>query len=154
MNLRSDQLKSIFDHFELSKYYFTWQMECIGNGDKDTFIQEWISDNLYENSDYEKTLALMLHTSGTWEETEADVNDSYLVCDDREADELANDYAEDYCEDYCLGEIPTHLHHYFDSVRWVDDYLAEGRGHILNTYDGHEYHEVVNGTTYFIYGST
>ena len=35
----------------------------------------------------------------------------------------------------------------------TDAFGADGRGHFLNSYDGEEYEEEVNGTTYYIYQS-
>ena len=40
---------------------------------------------------------------------------------------------------------------YFDRDAWKRDAQYDGRGHHLNHYDGEEYEEVVNGTSYYIY---
>jgi predicted nuclease of restriction endonuclease-like RecB superfamily len=39
-----------------------------------------------------------------------------------------------------------------DVDHFVDDAVrADGRGHFIATYDGHENYETINGTTYYIY---
>lgn len=80
-----------------------------------------------------------------------DYSNNYLVLTDEEANDKWEEYLENYIEDCILPELPKHLQNYFDTERWKDDAKYDGRGHSLSSYDGNEYEEEVNGTTYYIY---
>ena len=60
-------------------------------------------------------------------------------------------YKENYIEECILPEIPDNLQYYFNNEAWKRDAKMDGRGHSLATYDGAEYEETVNNTTYYIY---
>ena len=78
-------------------------------------------------------------------------NGEYLVLTDSEADDEWDSALDNYIDEIIMPEIPDHLQNYFDEEKWKCDARCDGRGHILATYDGCEYEEEVNGTTYYIY---
>lgn len=78
-------------------------------------------------------------------------NESYTVVTDEEADDLWEQELDNYIEECIMPEIPEHLQNYFDEDAWKDDARIDGRGHAISRYDGYEYEETVNGTTYYIY---
>lgn len=76
----------------------------------------------------------------------------YLVCTDEEADEEARESMENYIDECVLHEIPEQYHWYFDTEKFCEDAInADGRGHILNRYDGEEGEAEHDGATYYIY---
>lgn len=75
----------------------------------------------------------------------------YYVLTDDEADDMVDRRLDDYLEELVYPEIPEHLRGYFDDEAWKEDAKTDGRGHTLSSYDGYEYEETVNDTTYFIY---
>lgn len=75
----------------------------------------------------------------------------FLVLTDEEADEIYDESIENYIEDCILPEIPEELQRYFDEEAFKRDAKMDGRAHYLAGYDGCEYWEDVNGTTYYIY---
>ena len=77
--------------------------------------------------------------------------DEYLVLTDDEADSTMEDALDNYIDECIIPEIPDAWANYFDSEAWKRDARMDGRGHILNRYDGTEYEEKVNGTWYYIY---
>ena len=76
-------------------------------------------------------------------------NEDYLVLTDDEADEEEDERLNNYIDE-CL-EIPDNIRPYFDEEAWKRDARMDGRGHIISSYDGCEYEETVEGTTYYIY---
>ena len=76
-------------------------------------------------------------------------NEEYLVLTDEEADEEEDRQLDNYIE--WELDIPKHIRPYFDEEKWKDDARMDGRGHTLSSYDGCEYEETVEGTTYYIY---
>lgn len=78
-------------------------------------------------------------------------NESYTVVTDDEADDLWEQELDNYIEECIMHEIPEHLQCYFDEDAWKSDARIDGRGHAISRYDGCEYEEEVNGTTYYIY---
>ena len=78
-------------------------------------------------------------------------NEDYLVLTDEEADEEEDERLNNYLEELVYSEIPEHLREYFDEEAWKRDARMDGRGHTLSSYDGCEYEETVEGTTYYIY---
>ena len=78
-------------------------------------------------------------------------NGEYLVLTDSEADEEEDERLNNYLEECIMPEIPEHLQNYFDDEAWKRDARMDGRGQIISTYDGCEYEETVEGTTYYIY---
>lgn len=78
-------------------------------------------------------------------------NEDYYVLTDSEADDMEDDSLDNYINECIMPEIPEHLQNYFDEVAWKRDARMDGRGHIISSYDGAEYEETVEGTTYYIY---
>ena len=146
-----DQYTSIIDHYALRPDYFIWKVA--GNtGCEETFIDGYITTNLYGDSASERILALMECSGITFTNAEKAIDDDeYAVLTNSEAGDAANEAAVTYCQDVVTYEIPEHLQHYFDEDMWIADYLDEGRGHIIAHYDGEELYEDINGTTYYIY---
>ena len=95
------------------------------------------------------------------DELDAIVNDSdnvysyfgeeYEVLTDNEADDRWEEELDNYIEECIMPELPEHLQNYFDEDAWKSDAKYDGRGHSISRYDGNEYEETVNGTTYYIY---
>lgn len=75
----------------------------------------------------------------------------YLVLTDSEADEAFDEALESTLDDVILPDLDEALQCYFDRDAWKRDAQHDGRGHHLDHYDGEEYEEVVNGTSYYIY---
>ena len=155
MKLTYNQYQSIIDYFELEPQFFTW---CINNGkDLDKldklkiFTIEYIKEYMYELYYEERLLALMKFTGLGYKEAYNIIDTDYFVGDDRNADNEAKEYANNYLDNIVLPEIPEYHHNYFNDSEWIDDYLAEGRGPILATYDGQENYETINDTIYYIY---
>ena len=154
--MTSDQIESIIDYFELSAEYFVWQIENANSiMDNDERLQLYyesviLPDNLYGDADYEKVLALMQHDDCDWADAKSKIdNGDYKVFTDDEAEKEFEKSIENSVDDV-MREIPEHLQQYFDR----DEYISENfndRGAQLNYYDGCEYEETVNGTTYYIY---
>lgn len=125
------------------------------------------------NEEQEKALALAIHleldpvTEDETEDldtflsqlvsTEYDPNlfevnkQEYRVLTDEEADEAWEESLDSYIDECILPGLPKQFQQYFDTKKWKSDAKMDGRGHSLNYYDGEEYDEEVNGTTYYIY---
>jgi hypothetical protein len=73
----------------------------------------------------------------------------YLAGNDDEMNEEWDINLENYIDD-CL-EIPENMERYFDREAWKEDAKQDGRGHSLNSYDGGEEEEKINGTYYYAY---
>lgn len=78
----------------------------------------------------------------------------WLVLTEEEAEEAARESVRSYIDDAL--DIPENIRPYFDEGRFIDDVLrADGRGPVLNSWDGTEYdtHGVDNENrkTFFIY---
>ncbi len=153
--MTSDQIESIIDYFELSSEYFVWQMENANSTmDDDERLQLYyesviLPDNLYSDEGYEKILALMEHGGYAWDEAESSIGNSYKVFTDAEAEKEFEESVECFVYDV-MSEIPEHLRQYFDKESYIEDNFND-RGSQLSHYDGCEYEEEVNGTTYYIY---
>lgn len=91
--------------------------------------------------------SIMNHYGNTYEY----YREEYLVLTDSEADDEWDSALDNYIDECILPEIPDHLQNYFDEEKWKQDAKYDGRGQSLATYDGCEYDEEVNGTTYYIY---
>ena len=78
-------------------------------------------------------------------------NEDYYVLTDEEADIKEDEQLNNYLEECIYPELPENLRDYFDDEKWKRDARIDGRGHIISTYDGCEYEETVEGTTYYIY---
>ena len=153
--MTSDQIESIIESLELSAEYFIWQGEnATPDMDDDTRLQTYyesviLPDNIYSDEDYEKILALMEHGGYAWDEAESSIGNSYKVFTDDEAQKEFEESVECSVDDV-MSEIPEHLRQYFDRDGHISDNFND-RGAQLNYYDGCEYEETVNGTTYYIY---
>lgn len=77
--------------------------------------------------------------------------EEYEVLTDSEADDRWEEELDYYIEECIMPELPEHLRNYFDEDAWKSDAKYDGRGHSISRYDGEEYEETVNGTTYYIY---
>jgi len=143
--LTTEQIEEIVES-SYHKEYFVWQMDEDNHGKS---IEDFFNDEVFDNIDF-KVIALMQHTGDYYYDCDKLIeNDDYLVCDDDDADALAQKYAENYADDACR-EIPDYLQRYFDEDLYIQD-LLEDRSSLLGHYDGCEYEESVNNTTYFIY---
>ena len=144
--ISEEQIQDIIDSNETySKQYFIWQMDP-NNTDIEQFYIEYLLPNLEDT-----IVALMQHTGDSYEECEYAISRNYwLILTDEEADEHCKQYAEDALDD-ALYNVDKSLRYYFDEDRYIEDYLESGRGAILAGYNGEEYEETVNGTTYYLY---
>lgn len=75
----------------------------------------------------------------------------YLVLTDEEADDRWDEHLDEYIDQIILPELPEAYKNYFDDETWKKDAKMDGRGYSLSSYDGNEYEQDVNGTTYYIY---
>lgn len=104
-----------------------------------------------------RKLALMIHDStNDVPEEERDNCFSFgqrewLVLTDEEADEEWDRQLESYLDECVLYSLPELAQTYFDRESWKRDARMDGRGHAVSGYDGHEYEEVVNDTSYYIF---
>jgi len=117
----------------------------------------------------------LLVPEGDWY---TEIDDNYLVCTDKEADEKAKEYIKESAWAFNADFIVDHSSLPYEAVEMIehfkstkcedanetilaliddfDDFVsdaisADGRGHFLSTYDGKEYEENVNGEYYYIY---
>lgn len=153
--MTSDQIQSIIKFFELSAEYFIWQGEnATPDMDDDTRLQLYyesiiLPDTVYGDEDYEKVLALMQHTGDNWDDADSAIGRDYKVFTDDEAQKEFDENVE-LSVGCVMSEIPEHLRQYFDKDSYISDNYND-RGTELSYYDGCEYTESVNGTTYYIY---
>ena len=115
----------------------------------------------------EKEIALAMHNNndfdslslgdceGLLEESRKQIKDGgYTIYGDDEADDEWGNVLNNYIGEQIYPEIiktsPT-LYNYFDEVAWKYDARRNGRGYYLSKYNGNEYEQTVNGTTYYIY---
>lgn len=153
--MTSDQIQSIIKFFELSAEYFIWQGENATPGmDDDTRLQLYyesiiLPDTVYGDEDYEKVLALMQHTGDNCDDAYSAIGRDYKVFTDDEAQKEFDENVE-LSVGCVMSEIPEHLRQYFDEDSYISDNYND-RGTELSYYDGCEYTESVNGTTYYIY---
>jgi len=149
--MSTDTMQSIFDHFELEPQFFLWQIE--GNGDDlEAFIKSYVKTNLFGDQECEKIIALATSQGFKYEEAETLIDDDeWLVLTADETDRCVIEEAEYYFNDIVLPEVPEFIHPYIDENAWIDDFCTGDTGEILNRYDGMEYIEEINGTTYYIY---
>ena len=153
--MTSDQIQSIIESFKLSAEYFIWQGEnATPDMNDDTRLQLYyesiiLPDIIYVDEDYEKVLALMQHTGDNWDDADSAIGEDYKVFTDDEAQKEFEDRIESSI-DNILDQIPKHLRNYFDTESYIEDNFND-RGTELSYYDGCEYTESVNGTTYYIY---
>ena len=111
------------------------------------FYAEFIRNDLED--DY---LALAINNDIYYSEA-VDLIDSeeYWVLTDDEANEKAELEAHYHLED-ALDQIPFDLQKYFDNDKYISDYMSDGRGYLLDIYNGSEDSITLdNGSVLYIY---
>lgn len=106
-----------------------------------------------------KMIALMQHQRCDFDSLVECFDDStfeygcieWRVLTEEEADAAFDEALDNILDDVVLPDLDEALQCYFDRDAWKRDAQYDGRGHYLNHYDGEEYEEVVNGTSYYIY---
>ena len=145
-SLTTEQIEDIVNS-DYSKEYFVWRID---EDNQDRFIENFFDAEIFDYID-EPIIALMQHTGEFYSDCESYLdNGGYLVCEEDKADKLAHETAEGYADDARM-EIPKYLQRYFNDDLYIEELLDDGRGPLLNYYDGCEYEELVNGTTYYVY---
>ena len=170
------ELHNLWNNWHIKKYC---ELDDEDKIDELTTLCDDICDNVEEEEeeylesldvkteadiDDDRIIALMRHLDITPEEAYDDIeearygdshyeygNQEYQVLTDSEADNLWDEYLDSYIDECILDQLPEAYRNYFDSESWKHDAKNDGRGHSLSTYDGREYEEDVNGTTYYIY---
>lgn len=144
--MNEDQiLNYIEDDDKLSHDWFIYQ--GTEDGTIFDFYAEFIMDDLED-----QYLALAIYNDIYYSEA-VDLIDSedYWVLTDEEADEKAEQYAYLYAEE-AQQEIPYHLQGYFDMDLFINDYISDGRGKLLNLYNGSEDSITLdNDSVFYIY---
>jgi hypothetical protein len=104
-----------------------------------------LDNDLFEDNDDKKIVALIVHTSGS-----LDVEDcrydtgcaftadgkEYLVLDEDEVESRIDDCLDNLLDD--TGCVEGADSPYFDRERWKKDARMDGAGHIIGSYDGNE----------------
>ena len=145
--ISEEQIQDLIDSEErYSKEYFIWQMDP-----DNTDIEQFYLDEIEQDLD-ELVLALMQHTGDMFSDCELAIDKrEWLVLTDEKADETVADYAQCSLDDV-LYRVDEVIKQYFDTERYVEDYIYDSdRGSVIASYDGNEYDETVNGTTYYLY---
>ena len=138
-------LNYIEDDDKLSHEWFIYQGS--EDGTIFDFYAEFIKDDLED-----QYLALAINNDIYYSEA-VDLIDSeeYWVLTDDEADEKAELEAQYYLEDD-LSQIPSYLRQYFDDDKYISDRISNGRGYLLDTYNGSEDSITLdNGSVFYIY---
>ena len=138
-------LNYIEDDDKLSHEWFIYQ--GTEDGTIFDFYAEFIRNDLYD--DY---LALAINNDIYYSEA-VDLIDSeeYWVLTDDEADEKAELEVRYFLEE-ALSQVPEHLHRYFDDDKYISDCIADGRGYLLDTYNGSEDSITLdNDSVFYIY---
>lgn len=141
----SQILNYIEDDDKLSHEWFIYQ------GSEDGTIFDFYDEFIRNDLD-DRYLALTIYNDIYYSEA-VDLIDSeeYWVLTDDEADEKAELEAEYYLED-ALSQIPSHLQKYFDDDKYINDYISDGRGYLLDTYNGSEDSITLdNDSVFYIY---
>ena len=111
------------------------------------FYAEFIRDDLED-----QYLALTIYNDIYYSEA-VDLIDSeeYWVLTDDEANEKAELEAQ-YRAEEAQQEIPSYLQQYFDIDKYISDRISNGRGYLLDTYNGSEDSITLdNGSVFYIY---
>ena len=144
--MNEDQILNYIENDDkLSHEWFIYQ--GTEDGTIFDFYAEFIRDDLED-----RYLALTINKDIYYSEA-FDLIDSeeYWVLTDDEADERAELEAQYYLEE-ALSQIPFHLQQYFDDSQYISDYISDGRGQLLNTYNGSEDSITLdNGLVFYIY---
>lgn len=144
--MNEDQiLNYIENNDKLSHEWFIYQ------GTEDGTIFDFYAEFIRNDLD-DQYLALAIYNDIHYFEA-VDLIDSeeYWVLTDDEADEKAELAAQYYLED-ALSLIPFHLQQYFDDDQYISDYISDGRGYLLDTYNGSENSITLdNDSVFYIY---
>ena len=144
--MNEDQiLNYIEDDDKLSHEWFIYQGS--EDGTIFDFYAEFIRDDLED-----RYLALTINNDIYYSEA-IDLIDSedYWVLTDDEASDKAELEAQ-YRAEEAQQEVPSHLQQYFDIDKYIDDYISDGRGYLLNVYNGSEDSITLdNGSVFYIY---
>ena len=138
-------LNYIEDDDKLSHDWFIYQ------GFEDGTIFDFYAEFIRNDLD-DRYLALTIYNDIYYSEA-VDLIDSeeYWVLTDDEADEQAEQCAHESAEE-AQQEIPHHLQRYFDMDLFISDYISDGRGQLLNHYDGSEDSITLdNDSVFYIY---
>ena len=141
----SQILNYIEDYDKLSHEWFIYQ--GTEDGTIFDFYAEFIRDDLED-----QYLALAINNDIYYFEA-VDLIDSeeYWVLTDDEANEKAELEAH-YRAEEAQQEIPNHLQQYFDIDKYIDDYISDGRGYLLDNYNGSEDSITLdNDSVFYIY---
>ena len=144
--MNEDQILNYIENDDkLSHEWFIYQ------GTEDGTIFDFYAEFIRNDLD-DRVLALTIENDIYYEEAETLIDDEdYWVLTDEEANEKAELEAEYLLED-ALSEVPSYLHRYFDSNKYLEDQLSNNRGYMLNTYNGSEDSITLdNGSVYYIY---
>ena len=138
-------LNYIEDDDKLSHEWFIYQGS--EDGTIFDFYAEFIRDDLED--DY---LALAISNDIYYSEAVDLINsEEYWVLTDDEASDKAELEAQ-YRAEETQQEIPHHLQRYFDMDLFISDYISDGRGQLLNHYNGSEDSITLdNGSVFYIY---
>ena len=145
--MNEDQILNYIENDDkLSHEWFIYQ------GTEDGTIFDFYAEFIRNNLD-DRYLALTIYNDVYYSEA-VDLIDSeeYWVLTDDEADEKAELEAQYYLED-ALSQIPYHLQQYFDDDKYISDCISSnGRGHLLNAYNGSEDSITLdNDSVFYIY---
>ena len=144
--MNEDQiLNYIEENDKLSHDWFIYQ------GTEDGTIFDFYAEFIRNDID-DRYLALTIYNDIYYSEA-VDLIDSedYWVLTDEEADEKAELEAYYYAEE-AQQETPHHLQRYFDMDLFISDYISNGRGQLLSTYNGSEDSITLdNGSVFYIY---
>lgn len=142
----SQILNYIENDDKLSHEWFIYQ------GSEDGTIFDFYAEFIRNDID-DRYLALTIYNDIYYYSEAIDLIDSdeYWVLTDEEADEKAELEAY-YRAEEVQQEIPNHLQQYFDMDKYISDYISDGRGYLLDTYNGSEDSITLdNGSVYYIY---
>lgn len=133
----SQILNYIENDDKLSHKWFIYQ------GSEDGTIFDFYAEFIRNDLD-DQYLALAINNDIYYSE-------EYWVLTDEEADEKAELEAQYYLED-ALSQIPFNLQQYFNDSQYISDYISDGRGYLLNIYNGSEDSITLdNGSVFYIY---
>lgn len=144
--MNEDQILNYIENDDkLSHEWFIYQ--GTENGTIFDFYAEFIRNDLED-----QYLALAINNDIYYSEAiDLIDSDEYWVLTDDEADEQAELEAQYYAEE-AQQEIPHHLQRYFNMDLFISDYISDGRGQLLDTYNGSEDSITLdNGSVFYIY---
>lgn len=144
--MNEDQILNYIENDDkLSHEWFIYQ------GTEDGTIFDFYAEFIRNDID-DRYLALTIYNDIYYSEAiDLIDSDEYWVLTDEEADEKAELEAY-YRAEEVQQEIPNHLQQYFDMDKYISDYISDGRGYLLGTYNGSEDSITLdNGSVYYIY---